>query len=139
LPEKHPVFPEEITPVGSLFAVVKRGDQVVYLNPEGTPVRAHLARDLEGFKALVSEFYVFGHFKQADIVRVFGVSAASVRAAVKVYLAHGVAGFFRPSKRKAVESKASVKEQIRQIRLENAKGLELLAEFRKEQSEATKA
>lgn len=98
MPEKHPVFPEEVTRLGPLFSVVKRGNQVLYLNLEGRPVRMHPARDLEAFKALVSELYVIGHFKQIDVVRVFGVSAASVRAAVKVYLAHGTAGFFRPTK-----------------------------------------
>jgi predicted transcriptional regulator len=132
LPEKHPVFPDVITPIGRLFTVVKRGNQVFYLDSTEKPVRAHLADDLEAFKALVSEFYVFGHFTQADIVRVFGVSAKSVRAAVKVYLDHGVAGFFRPSKRTAVESKPSIREQIAKIRLENAEGLELLAESRKD-------
>lgn len=95
------------------------------------PPRGHFERDLEAFKALVSELYVLGHFKQIDVVRVFGVSAASVRAAVKVYLAQGTAGFFRPSRLKPIESKSSVREQIRQIRLENAKELEGLPEHAK--------
>lgn len=100
--------------------MVKRGNQVLYLNPQGKPLRLHDARDLEAFKALVSELYILGNFKLVDVVRVFGVSAASIRAAVKVRLAHGEAGFFRPPKQKTNESTSSVKEQIRQIRLGNA-------------------
>jgi hypothetical protein len=104
LPEKYPIFPEEITPLGPVFSVVKRGNQVLYLGPEGRPARGHDARDLEAFKAVVSELCVLGNFKQVDVVRVFGVSAASVGAAVKVYQTQGVAGFFRSSKRKAIGS-----------------------------------
>lgn len=122
MPEKRPIFPEEITPLGPLVAVVKRGNQVLYMNPQGLTLRAHDARDLEAFKALVSELHVLGNFYQADVVRVFGVSAASVRAAVKVYLTQGVAGFFRPPQRKANESKSSAKERKKHAETGKTKG-----------------
>ena len=87
-----------------MFSVVKRGNRVLYLGPEGRPARWHDARDLEAFKAVVSELCVLGNFKQVDVARVFGVSAASVGAAVEVYRTQGVAGFFRLSKRKSIGS-----------------------------------
>ena len=137
--EKYPVFPEELTSLSSFISVVKRGNQVVYLNPEGQPLRGHGVGDLQAFWALVSEFYVFGHFKQVDVVRVFGVSAARVRGSVKTYLAHGMSGFFRRPKSNAINTKAlSVKEQVRQIRLADAEILVELAKDRKARAEAVK-
>jgi hypothetical protein len=40
--------------------------------------------------------YVDGKVKQSDLVRVFGVSAISVKRAVKLYEEAGPGGFWRP-------------------------------------------
>ena len=137
--EKHPVFPETVTALGPSFSVEKRGSQVVYLSPEGKAIAAHSEGDLQAFRAITSELHVFGHFKQVDIVRVFGVSAASVRAAVKLYLAHGARGFYDAQGRKDCKTKTgSVKEQIRQIRLEGAAALAELVKDREARVQAVK-
>jgi len=139
LPEKHPVFPEEVTPLGPLMSVVRRGSQIVYLSLEGQPLCAHGDDDLQGFRCTTSQFYIFGHVKQVDIVRIFGVSPASVRAGVKLFLAHGIAGFYRSPRRNANETKAgSVREQVREIRLEVAETLGLVIKDRKARAEAVK-
>jgi hypothetical protein len=127
LSSKSPVFPDEVTSIG-ILSVSKLGSQIVYLSPEGKPILAHDEGDIQTFRFATSQFYVFGHFKLLDIVRVFGVSASSVRAAVKLYLAHGAEGFYRSPKRKDRDLKVgSIREQIRQVRLENADALAMVS------------
>ena len=43
-----------------------------------------------------SQLYVDGKVKQADLVRTFGVSAISLKRAVKLYEQAGPGGFWRP-------------------------------------------
>jgi len=137
--EKRPVFPAGVTPLGPSFSVEKRGTQVFYLSTKGRPFAAHDEQDLQGFRAITTELYVFGHFTQGDIVRVFGVSTASVRAAVKLYLAHGTRGFYDSRKRKDSKTKTgSIKEQIRQIRRENAAALVEIIKDREARAQAVK-
>jgi len=139
LPEKKPVFTEEVTPLGPAISVARRGSQIVYLSPEGNPLCAHAEDDLAAFRSTTSQFCIYGHVKQVDMVRIFCVSPASVRAGVKLYLAHGIAGFYGSPRRCARETKAgSVREQVRQIRLEIAETLGLVLKDRKARAEAVK-
>lgn len=135
--KKLPVFPTEVTPIGPWMSVVLRGNQVVYLSPKGMTLRAHDDDDMESFWFLTSELYVCGNFKQADVVRAFGVSASSVGKSVKLYLAYGRSGFWGPPRRElGMRKTGSVREQMRQIRLDQARGLEELKLFRQAQAEA---
>jgi hypothetical protein len=121
------------------MSVALRGNQVVYLSLEGKTLRSHGDDDMESFRFLTSELYVCGNFKQADVVRVFGVSASSVSESVKLYLTYGRSGFWGPPRRElGMRKSGSVREQMRQIRLGQARGLEELKQSLKAQAEAVK-
>jgi hypothetical protein len=90
-----PVFPEGVTQLSSDLGVCCREGRVSYFY--GTlPVFAHEAKDLKSFRMFTSQLYVDGKVKQADLVRTFGVSAISVKRAVKLYEQAGPGGFWRP-------------------------------------------
>ena len=55
----------------------------------------HGEKDLKSFRLFTSQLYLEGKVKQADLVKVFGVSAISVKRAVKLYEAAGPGGFWR--------------------------------------------
>jgi transposase len=59
-----------------------------------------------------SQLVVNGHCKQVDIVRVFGVSAISVKRSVKQYREGGVEAFFR--KRKGGGKRVWTSERLNQ-------------------------
>lgn len=90
-----PVFPEGVTQLSSDLGVCCREGRVSYFY--GTlPVFTHEAKDLKSFRMFTSQLYVDGKVKQADLVRTFGVSAISVKRAVKLYEQAGPGGFWRP-------------------------------------------
>jgi len=90
-----PVFPEGVTQLSLDLGVCCRDGQVSYFY--GTlPVFRHEAKDLKSFRMFTSQLYVEGKVKQADLVRTFGVSAISVKRAVKLYEQAGPGGFWRP-------------------------------------------
>jgi transposase-like protein len=60
------------------------------------PVFTHDAKDVKSFRLFTSQLYLEGKVKQADLVRVFGVSAISVKRAVKRLQREGPGGFWRP-------------------------------------------
>ena len=60
------------------------------------PVFTHDAKDVRSFRMFTSQLYLEGKVKQADLVRVFGVSAISLKRAVKLYQKTGPGGFWRP-------------------------------------------
>jgi hypothetical protein len=90
-----PVFPEGVTLLSPELGVCCRDDRVSYFY--GTlPVFSHESKDVKSFRLFTSQLYVEGKVKQADLVRVFGVSAISVKRAVKVYEQAGPGGFWQP-------------------------------------------
>ncbi len=90
-----PVFPEGTTLLTPELGVCSREGRVSYFY--GTlPVFTHDTKDVKSFRLFTSQLYVEGKVKQADVVRVFGVSAISVKRAVKLYQAQGPGGFWQP-------------------------------------------
>jgi len=89
-----PVFPEGVTQLSVDLGVSCRDGRVSYFY--GTlPVFTHDAKDVKSFRLFTSQLYLEGKVKQADLVRVFGVSAISVKRAVKLYQNAGPGGFWR--------------------------------------------
>ena len=89
-----PVFPAGVTQLSPDLGVSCRDGRVNYFY--GTlPVFTHDAKDVKSFRLFTSQLYLEGKIKQADIVKVFGVSAISVKRAVKLYEAAGPGGFWR--------------------------------------------
>jgi hypothetical protein len=92
-----PIFPEGVTRLSRELGVCCQAGRVIYFY--GTlPVFKHEAKDVKSFRMFTSQLYVEGKVKQADVVRVFGVSSASVKRAVKLYEQEGPGGFWKRRK-----------------------------------------
>lgn len=90
-----PVFPEGVTHLSSDLGVSCRDGRVSYFY--GTlPVFTHDAKDVKSFRMFTSQLYLDGKVKQSTLVKVFGVSAISIKRAVKLYEKAGAGGFWRP-------------------------------------------
>jgi hypothetical protein len=90
-----PVFPEGVTHLSRELGVSCRDGRVSYFY--GTlPVFTHDAKDLKSFRMFTSQLYLEGKVKQSTLVKVFGVSAISIKRAVKLYEKAGAGGFWRP-------------------------------------------
>lgn len=89
-----PVFPEGVTQLSTDLGVCCRDGCVNYFY--GTlPVFRHDAQDLKSFRLFTSQLYLGGKVTQAALVQGFGVSAISVKRAVKLLEAEGPGGFWR--------------------------------------------
>ena len=90
-----PIFPRGVTQLSPDLGVCCRDGRVSYFY--GTlPVFTHAQEDVKSFRLFTSQLYLEGKVKQADLVRTFGVSAISVKRAVKLYEQAGPGGFWRP-------------------------------------------
>ena len=89
-----PIFPAGVTQLSCDLGVSCRDGRVSYFY--GTlPVFTHDEKDVKSFRLFTSQLYLEGKVKQAALVKVFGVSAISVKRAVKLYEAAGPGGFWR--------------------------------------------
>jgi len=89
-----PVFPNGVTQLSSDLGVSCREGKVRYFY--GTlPVFTHDAKDTKSFRMFLSQLYLEGKIKQAEAVRVFGISAISLKRAVKLYEESGPGGFWK--------------------------------------------
>ncbi len=90
-----PVFPEGVTQLSHDLGVSCRDGRVSYFY--GTlPVFTHDAKDVKSFRMFISQLYLDGKVKQSALVKIFGVSAISIKRAVQVYEREGAGGFWRP-------------------------------------------
>ena len=90
-----PVFPKGVTQLSADLGVSYRDGKVNYFY--GTlPVFTHDAKDVKSFRLFMSQLYLEGKIKQTEVARVFGVSAISLKRAVKLYQQEGPGGFWRP-------------------------------------------
>jgi hypothetical protein len=90
-----PVFPEGVTQLSRDLGVSCRDGRVSYFY--GTlPVFTHDAKDVKSFRMFTSQLYLEGKVTQSSLVKVFGVSAISIKRAVKLYEKAGPGGFWRP-------------------------------------------
>jgi hypothetical protein len=93
LQRQLPLFPDGANSITPELAFYKRDGQVTYFNGH-RPVFIHAETDDATFRMITAQFCVNGNVKQADIVRAFGVTAISVKRAVKLYREQGVGGFY---------------------------------------------
>ncbi|MCI0462525.1 MAG: helix-turn-helix domain-containing protein [Gemmataceae bacterium] len=77
------------------LAFQKENGQVLYFNGH-MPVFIHEEKDVATFRMIAGQFCVNGNAKQAEIARAFGVTAISVKRAVKLYREKGPSGFYVP-------------------------------------------
>lgn len=96
-----PFFPQGVTEITHVLAFKKEDDKVTYINGL-MPVFVHDEADVSSFRMITAQFCVNGFVKQADIVRAFGVTAVSVKRAVKLYRQAGAAGFYKARRPRGV-------------------------------------
>jgi hypothetical protein len=102
-----PVFVEGTHLITPNLGYQREGDEVVYLHGM-MPVFLHKVDDTASFKMIVSQFYINGNAKQAQLVRAFGIKPLSLKRWVKKYREGGPKAFFetrrRPRSRGRTES-----------------------------------
>lgn len=92
-----PIFTESVKLLAPELGVCCRDGRVSYFY--GTlPVFTHASEDVNSFRMFTSQLYVGGKVSQADLVKIFGVTAISVKRAVKTYRQSGPGGFWKPRK-----------------------------------------
>lgn len=113
--QQLPMFPVGSTEVTQDLAFEKREGRVTYFY--GTlPVFSHDENDIASFQMITAQFYSNGYVKQMDIVRAFGVTAISVKRAVKRFKEQGVQGFYAEKKtRGAVVLTEAVLQQAQHL------------------------
>lgn len=91
-----PILPAGSTPITDTLNVVNEGGNWTYF--QGMfPVFTHAQDDPRSFRMFTAQLAANGHCKLVDIERAFGVSAISVKRAVKQYRTGGGAkAFFAP-------------------------------------------
>jgi len=88
-----PIFLEGVTIITPELGYSLEDGQVVYLHGM-LPVFTHDVADTASFKMIVSQFYVNGAAKQAQIVKAFGINPLALKRWVKKYREGGSKAFF---------------------------------------------
>ena len=90
-----PILPAGSTLITDTLSVVNEGDTWTYF--QGLlPVFSHGRDDPRSFRMFTAQLAANGHCKLVDIEKAFGVSAISVKRAVKLYRSGGCGAFFAP-------------------------------------------
>ena len=112
---QRPFFPEGVTHITPMLAFSRQDGRVTYFNGN-LPVFMHDEADRDSFRMITAQFCESGYAKQADIARAFGVSAISIKRAVKLYRQEGPRGFYTKRKtRGAAVLTPQVLEQAQQL------------------------
>lgn len=101
-----PIFSEGVHLITPNLGYQREGDEVVYLHGM-MPVFLHRCDDLASFKMIISQFYINGNAKQAELVRVFGIQPLALKRWVKKYRADGPKAFFETRRKRPVPLKKS--------------------------------
>lgn len=88
-----PRFHDAPIHVSDAVSVVRR-DGMVWWFHQGMPIGSHAEKDLASFRHLSSSLCDGGACKLVEVERAFGVSAISVKRALKQYRAGGARSFF---------------------------------------------
>lgn len=89
-----PIYPAGSTSITNDLVFEKKAGKVTYFYCT-LPVFSHNADDLASFRMIIAQFYVNGHATQAELARAFGVSAISIKRAVKRFREEGPASFYQ--------------------------------------------
>jgi hypothetical protein len=93
-----PVFQEGTHLITPNLGYRREGDEIVYLHGM-MPVFLHNTDDMQSFKMILSQFYINGNAKQAELVRAFGINALSLKRWVKKYREGGPKTFYETGRR----------------------------------------
>lgn len=111
-----PLIPDGCTQINALISVEQGEKEWTYFCGI-QPVFRHPRNDRKSFQMFTAQLCCQGVCKQAEIVRVFGVSKKSILRSVSKYRKEGIAGFFRPAKKKGGRCllNAEVRTQAQQL------------------------
>ena len=125
-----PIFYDGVNPITNDVGYETKEGTVVYYC--GTmPVFSHSVDDLDSFRMIVSQLYVNGTVRQANITRAFHIQPLALKRWVKRYRAQGARAFFQSRKggSKPKVLTAEVRERV-QSRLDQGRTLsEISAEL----------
>lgn len=93
-----PLFHEGTHLITANLGYRREDDEIVYLHGM-MPVFLHRTDDLASFKMIVSQFYLNGNARQAELVRAFGINALALKRWVKKYREGGPKAFFETRRR----------------------------------------
>ena len=94
-----PLVPDGASSINDRISVIRENGHWTYLCGVDAVFR-HPEDERQAFRMFTAQLVCQGACRQVDIVRAFGVSANSVKRSVKKYREEGVAGFYRPQKRR---------------------------------------
>lgn len=101
-----PLFCEGVHLITANLGYRREGDDIVYLHGM-MPVFLHRCDDLASFKMIVSQFYLNGNARQAELVRAFAVQPQALKRWVKKYRAAGPKAFFESRRNRRTTLKKS--------------------------------
>lgn len=101
-----PIFQEGVHLITANLGYQREGEDIVYLHGM-MPVFLHRCDDMASFKMIVSQFYLNGNAKQAELVRVFGIQPLALKRWVKKYRAGGPRAFFETRRKRRAAQKKS--------------------------------
>ena len=101
-----PIFSEGVHLITPDLGYQREGDEIIYLHGM-MPVFLHHCDDMASFKMIVSQFYLNGNAKQAELVRVFGIQPLALKRWVKKYREGGPSAFFQTRRKRRAPLKKS--------------------------------
>lgn len=122
-----PIFYEGVNPISNDVGYERKDDTVVYYC--GTmPVFSHSVDDMDSYRMIVSQLYVNGTVRQADITRAFDIRPLALKRWVKRYRSQGARAFFQSRKggSKAKVLTVEVREKV-QSRLDQGESVSEIA------------
>lgn len=101
-----PIFCEGVHFITPNLGYQREGDEIVYLHGM-MPVFLHRCDDLASFKMIVSQFYINGNARQAELVRAFAIQPLALKRWVKKYREGGPKAFFETRRKRRATPKKS--------------------------------
>jgi hypothetical protein len=122
-----PLFPKGVTHINNLIAFICENGVVTYFNGM-MPVFQHDEDDIQTFKMIMSQFYITGVAKQAEIIRATGIAPIMLKRAVQTYRTEGPAGFYKEKKGRGPRVLHSKVIQEIEDRLQHGEDLEKIVD-----------
>lgn len=95
LQRQLPLFSNDMILITNKIGVKQEDETIFYFNG-CMPIFSHHKNDNDSFRMITAQFYVNGNATQREIINAFGISAISVKRAVKIYRTEGIKGFYKP-------------------------------------------
>ena len=101
-----PIFHEGVHLITPHLGYQREGTDIVYLHGM-MPVFLHQSDDMASFRMIVSQFYINGNAKQAQLVKAFAINPLALKRWVKKYREGGPKAFYEARGRRPPTQKKS--------------------------------